>query len=112
MRALISRYPRLAALVRHRDLEIGETPLERWRVGDVSLLIKRDDLTSPVVGGNKVRALELLLAGAPAHGTLLTVGTTGSTHALAVAEFGRRLGHGPNPAGPVTPKRAGRRHPR
>jgi D-cysteine desulfhydrase len=92
VRALISRYPQLAALVPRLDLQVGETPLERWQVGDASLLIKRDDLTSALIGGNKVRALELLLAGAAAHSTLLTVGTTGSTHALAVAEFGRRLG--------------------
>jgi D-cysteine desulfhydrase len=92
VRALISRYPRLATLLGRVDFEIGETPLERWRVGDVPLLIKRDDLTSSLIGGNKVRALELLLAGAPTHGTVLTVGSTGSTHALAVAEFGRRLG--------------------
>jgi D-cysteine desulfhydrase len=92
VRPLFSRYPRLAAALPHLDLTVGETPLERWDVGGASLLIKRDDLTSPVVGGNKVRALELLLAGAGAHTTLLTVGTTGSTHALAVAEFGRVLG--------------------
>ena len=92
MRALLSRFPQLAAFVPHLDLEVSETPLEQWQVHGASLLIKRDDLTSSVVGGNKVRALELLLAGADSGSTLLTVGTTGSTHALAVAEFGRRLG--------------------
>ena len=44
--------------------EIARGPMERWEVNGVSLLIKRDDLISPVLGGNKVRALELLLAGA------------------------------------------------
>jgi D-cysteine desulfhydrase len=94
MRALLARYPGLAATVRRIDLGVGETPLERWLVDDVPLLIKRDDLTSPLLGGNKVRALELLLAGVGPDTILLTVGATGSTHALAVAEFGRSLGAG------------------
>ncbi|MFL5608189.1 MAG: pyridoxal-phosphate dependent enzyme, partial [Gemmatimonadaceae bacterium] len=47
---------------------------------------------APPPGGNKVRALELLLAGLRTDQTLLTVGATGSTHALAVAQHGARLG--------------------
>jgi len=54
--------------------------------------VKRDDLTTPTLGGNKARALELLLAGAGPGDVLLTVGSTGSTHALAVAHFAARLG--------------------
>jgi D-cysteine desulfhydrase len=92
MRALVVRYPSLGAALQHMDLGIGETPLERWTIDDASMLIKRDDLTSSILGGNKVRALELLLAGAGPDDTLLTVGATGSTHALAVAEFGRSFG--------------------
>lgn len=66
--------------------------MDRWTVDGVTLLAKRDDLCAPAPAGNKVRALELLLAGVQ-HGThLLTVGATGSTHALAVAEHGARLG--------------------
>jgi 1-aminocyclopropane-1-carboxylate deaminase/D-cysteine desulfhydrase-like pyridoxal-dependent ACC family enzyme len=61
-------------------------------VGGVDLLVKRDDLTTPSLGGNKARALELLLAGAGPDDLLLTVGATGSTHALSVAHFGARLG--------------------
>ncbi len=74
------------------DLRVGETPVERWCVGGVSLLAKRDDRSSPTLGGNKVRALELLLAGVGPDQRLLTVGSTGSTHALAVAHYGTRLG--------------------
>jgi 1-aminocyclopropane-1-carboxylate deaminase/D-cysteine desulfhydrase-like pyridoxal-dependent ACC family enzyme len=74
------------------DLRVRETPLERWRLGDVTLLVKRDDLTTPSLGGNKARALELLLAGVSPDDVLLTVGSTGSTHALAVAHFGARIG--------------------
>jgi 1-aminocyclopropane-1-carboxylate deaminase/D-cysteine desulfhydrase-like pyridoxal-dependent ACC family enzyme len=74
------------------DLHVRETPIERWELDGASLLVKRDDLTTPTLGGNKARALELLLAGARADDVLLTVGSTGSTHALAVAHFGARLG--------------------
>jgi len=66
--------------------------VERWEVDGASMLIKRDDLSSVLLGGNKVRALELLLAGVGPDHTLLTVGPTGSTHALAVAQYGSRLG--------------------
>lgn len=74
------------------DLRVVETPVERWCVNGVSLLAKRDDLSSGTLGGNKVRALELLLAGVGPDQRLLTVGSTGSTHALAVAHYGARLG--------------------
>lgn len=92
MRALLARFPQLAARLAHVDLGVEESPLERWDVGGVSLLAKRDDLSAPLLGGNKVRALELLLAGARHGTTLLTVGSTGSTHALAVAAYGAQLG--------------------
>jgi D-cysteine desulfhydrase len=92
MRALLARFPRLAGTVARAELGVRDTPVEWWRVGDVVLLAKRDDLSAPSVGGNKARALELLLAGVPAGRELLTVGATGSTHALAVAAHGARLG--------------------
>ena len=56
------------------------------------LLAKRDDLSAPTLGGNKVRALELLLSGLRTDDMLLTVGATGSTHALAVAQYAAGLG--------------------
>lgn len=90
--ALFARWPQLRRTLPHVDLHVRETPLEQWRLGDVTLLVKRDDLTTPSLGGNKARALELLLAGAGPDHLLLTVGPTGSTHALAVAHFGARLG--------------------
>ncbi|MEP6731220.1 MAG: pyridoxal-phosphate dependent enzyme [bacterium] len=92
MLPLIARFPRLAHTLARAELRVRETPVERWSVSGVSLLAKRDDLSAPLLGGNKVRALELLLAGsAPGH-TILTVGATGSTHALAVAQYARQLG--------------------
>jgi D-cysteine desulfhydrase len=74
------------------DLRVRETPLERWTLGEATLLVKRDDLSTPTLGGNKARALELLLAGVGPDDELLTMGSTGSTHALAVAHFAARLG--------------------
>jgi 1-aminocyclopropane-1-carboxylate deaminase/D-cysteine desulfhydrase-like pyridoxal-dependent ACC family enzyme len=58
------------------------------------LWIKRDDLTHPVYGGNKVRKLEYLLAGALTRGAtrLVTVGAAGSHHVLATTYFGKRAG--------------------
>ena len=92
VRALLARFPRLAADLRHTDLQVAETPVERWTVDGATLLVKRDDLSAPALGGNKVRPLELLLAGLGVEHTLLTVGPAGSTHALAVAEYGVRIG--------------------
>jgi len=75
------------------DLGNFPTPVERvtLRNGQL-LLVKRDDLTAAHVGGNKVRALEWLLAGIRAGDRVLTVGPRGSTHALITATFARRLG--------------------
>ena len=92
MDALAARWPRLRESVPRVDLGVRETPIERWELEDVAILVKRDDLTTPSLGGNKARALELLLAGVQPGDVLLTVGSTGSTHALAVAHFGARLG--------------------
>jgi D-cysteine desulfhydrase len=56
--------------------------------------VKRDDLTSPLYGGNKVRKLEHVLAEAKLAGRsrLLTVGGIGSNQCLATALHGKRLG--------------------
>ncbi len=60
----------------------------------VSLLCKRDDLTSPIYGGNKVRKLEHLLDEARTRGVerIVTVGAVGSHHVLACTVFGVRAG--------------------
>lgn len=82
-------------------ISLGEypTPVERM-AGLCSLenirdlYIKRDDLSSPFYGGNKVRKLEFLLAHAKAlgHGAQLTFGAVGSNHVLATVIHGERLG--------------------
>ena len=66
------------------------TPLEQApalaaAVGARSLWIKREDCSSARCGGNKVRGLEFLLAGAPAESVFVTVGGAGSSHCLATA---------------------------
>jgi D-cysteine desulfhydrase len=57
--------------------------------GVTALWLKREDRA----GGNKVRGLEFLLAGAAPDTVFVTVGGTGSTHCLATAVHARRLGH-------------------
>ncbi len=58
------------------------------------LWVKRDDESGALYGGNKVRKLEYILAGARREGKsrLLTVGAAGSHHVLATAIYGRRMG--------------------
>ena len=90
--ALTARWPKLRETLPRVDLQVRETPLEHWDLDGASILVKRDDLSTPTLGGNKARALELLLAGVRPRDVLLTVGSTGSTHALAVAHFGAQLG--------------------
>ena len=89
---LVRRYPALASIPR---VPLGEypTPVESLRFPDLEapLWIKRDDLASATLGGNKVRALEYLLAGVRPGDLLLTGGGEGSTHVLATALHGSRL---------------------
>ncbi|MCW4014495.1 MAG: pyridoxal-phosphate dependent enzyme [Candidatus Bathyarchaeota archaeon] len=62
--------------------------------GFTELYIKRDDQSSPVYGGNKVRKLEYMLADAQKKGkkTLITLGGVGSNQVLATGIFGGELG--------------------
>ncbi|MEM9696807.1 MAG: pyridoxal-phosphate dependent enzyme, partial [Myxococcota bacterium] len=58
------------------------------------LWIKRDDLTSPHYGGNKVRTLELLFGAALARGAshVYSTGAYGSNHAAATVIHAPRVG--------------------
>jgi 1-aminocyclopropane-1-carboxylate deaminase/D-cysteine desulfhydrase-like pyridoxal-dependent ACC family enzyme len=69
-------------------------PLPTLSRPGVALWVKRDDLTAPVYGGNKVRKLEYVLGDARAHGKteLLTAGAVGSHHVLATTIYGVRSG--------------------
>lgn len=92
---LLLRIPSLASVPRVR-LGTFPTPVERVSAPPAGLLpelwIKRDDLSGAPLGGNKVRALEFLLAGIGSGDEVVTVGGRGSTHALATATYGRTLG--------------------
>lgn len=74
------------------------TPVERSEALSAALgselYVKRDDLSSELYGGNKVRKLEFLYGEAKARGktAVLTVGGLGSHHALATALYGKALG--------------------
>ena len=89
---LVRRFPALASIPR---VPLGDypTPVESVRFPelDAPLWIKRDDLASTALGGNKVRALEYLLAGVQPGDILLTGGGEGSTHVLATAVHASRL---------------------
>ncbi len=75
------------------------TPVEKLeKMGEArgfsNLYIKRDDQSSPVYGGNKVRKLEYMLADAQKKEkkTLITLGGSGSNQVLATGIFGGQLG--------------------
>ncbi len=92
-------FPALAAALPCLELAELPTPLEpapalAATLGIGALAIKRDDRSSPLYGGNKVRKLDYLLADALARGcdSVVTYGSAGSNHALATAVFATRLG--------------------
>jgi D-cysteine desulfhydrase len=88
---LLLRFPSLAWVPRVR-LGAFPTPVESVLTPVGELWIKRDDLSGTPLGGNKVRALEFLLAGVHQGDHVVTTGARGSTHALATAVYGRALG--------------------
>jgi D-cysteine desulfhydrase len=71
-------------------------PIGEWLrpPGTSRVYMKRDDLVSPLYGGNKVRRYEYVLADARAKGArrIVTVGGLASTQAMATTLFGRALG--------------------
>jgi D-cysteine desulfhydrase len=85
---LLDAYPGLAGVARI-VLRTGPTPVEQ--IGE-RLWIKRDDLTALPIGGNKVRALEFLLAQFPRGSRVITGGSRGSTHVLSTILHAKRLG--------------------
>ena len=101
MSATLTRhFPRLASLPR-APLATLPTPLNPIPTPHLPirhLSIKRDDLTSPTYGGNKVRKLEFLLGQAQAEQrkAVITFGAYGSNHALATAVHARALGIEPH----------------
>jgi D-cysteine desulfhydrase len=97
--ALFERYPQLARVIPWLSLGVQRTPLERIDLSpngqrQLSILVKRDDLSARPYGGNKVRKLEFILADARERGAtrVITAGAVGSHHALATTVYARSLG--------------------
>lgn len=68
------------------------SPVELVTVDGHELWLKREDRNAALLGGNKVRALQHLLAGVGEDTLVLTLGGVGSTHVLATAIHAARLG--------------------
>lgn len=97
--ALEQCFPGLQGRLRRSVLTRLPTPVARLEclgrhVGHGELWIKRDDISSPLYGGNKPRKLELILGDAVAQGkrTVLTTGGIGTHHGLATAICAGSLG--------------------
>lgn len=88
---LYTHFPALRAIPRV-SLCVLPSPIDRVTVDNTDIWIKSDGLNAAVCGGNKARALEFLLAGVGSGDTVITTGGEGSTHVLATAMHGRRLG--------------------
>ena len=93
--SLLGKYPELAQKLLHIDLGAFPTSAHPLQHLDIeNLWIKRDDQSSPIYGGNKIRKLEFILAVAHQRKVqhLVTLGGIGSNHGLATAIFCDRLG--------------------
>ena len=98
-RPLFDRYPGLREKLPLVELATLPTPVQAMQqlaseIGVDKLLVKRDDESAQLYGGNKVRKLEFLLADALAggYGAVLTYGGAGSNHALATALYAMQFG--------------------
>ncbi len=99
MLTLFEEYPELSGRVPHVPLATLPTPVQPLSalgkaLGLERLYVKRDDLTGPVYGGNKLRILEFALGKALRDGkkTVMTFGAAGSTHTLATALYAKPFG--------------------
>jgi D-cysteine desulfhydrase len=86
-----------AALATLPRVRLGNfpTPVEPLEALAPGLWVKREDLSGEPLGGNKVRALELLLGAVRPGDRVTSVGAAGSTHVLATAVYARTLGARP-----------------
>jgi D-cysteine desulfhydrase len=95
MPVLFREYPELEANTPRAYLGTFPTPVQRLnQMGYANLWIKRDDMSSPVYGGNKIRKLEFILGEAKQRKSthIITFGGIGTHHGLATALFCEKLG--------------------
>ena len=101
VRPIFEYWPALERSVGFLGLGDFPTPIERLdrlAVGAHGLAgetyVKRDDLSSPVYGGNKVRTLEALFGQARREGqhTIVATGAYGSNHSVATVLHAHRVG--------------------
>jgi D-cysteine desulfhydrase len=97
--SLHSLWPEVSERVDAVPLGQFPTPVEALAEVERSLacgplFIKRDDLSSPIYGGNKVRTLEVLFGRARASGAreIFSTGAFGSNHAAATVLHAPRAG--------------------
>lgn len=96
---LFHAYPQLKGAVPWVSMGTFPTAVQRMdklgeKCGHPDLWVKRDDLSSDIMGGNKVRVMEFLLAKMKAEGKKVAIspGALGSNQILASAIYGNRLG--------------------
>ncbi len=98
-RPIFQYFPELEKKIPFVELGNFPTPVQKLErlgreLGIEQFYIKRDDLSHPEYGGNKVRKLEFLLADAKRlkRKAVLTIGAWGSNHILATTIFAKKLG--------------------
>ena len=92
---IFRRFPELQNRIPWLHLGLKPSPVERLEgFGYDRLWIKRDDLVSPLYGGNKVRKLEFILGKAVTQSKrrVITMGGIGTHHGLATAIYCKKFG--------------------
>ncbi|OQR97205.1 glycoside hydrolase [Thraustotheca clavata] len=96
---LFRHLPFLKSQVAWRPLGVFPTPVHTARLphNNKTFLLKREDLSSPLYGGNKVRTLQHQLAACEVHldrqpdATFLCIGSAGSNQVVAAMAHGNKL---------------------
>lgn len=95
--SLGKNFPRLAEQLPKTTIADLPTPLRNYSLPDTvidnSMLVKHDDLSSEIYGGNKIRKLEYILQRAIDRKAkrVATFGTVASNHALATSLYATEL---------------------
>jgi D-cysteine desulfhydrase len=91
---LFNKFPDLEAGIPWISLGAFPTPIQQLqRLGAGNLWIKRDDISSALYGGNKIRKLEFILGSIMSKNRpkVISFGGIGTNHGLATAVFCNRL---------------------